>query len=261
VYNLYASLGIAAVVFAVAWLAFGAVPAAVPAMLAFALAQFLLGRRTGAAIQLRLAGLEPLLRERKIDEAVALLEGIKAEFGRWHFLLENQIDAQLGTLDYMQLRWEEARPRLESGSKGLAGSRVGRNWSAAGLLGALHWRQGRKELAWKAFEAAAESSGPDPILFQVWATLLVRDGKRPEALAAVAKGLQVHPKHKALEELQATIANDRKVDPRAFGQLWYQFFPEDLARDMAMTGKRAGMPEGAPRPEAPRVGARHAPRR
>ncbi len=87
----------------------------------------------------------------------------------------------------------------------------------------------------------------------------MRDGKRTEALEVVDAGLKHQPDSPMLKELQQKIANKKKVDPKAFGDLWYQFFPEDFAKQMVVRG-RAGHPLMAQQPQ-PRIGARQAPRR
>jgi tetratricopeptide (TPR) repeat protein len=261
-YNLLIAFGAGAVVFVLGAAVFGPFAGILPGLLVFVAAQFLLGRRTGTAIQAELAGLEPLLQGRKIDEAVALLRRVQATYKPWQFLLDQQIEAQIGILDYLQMKFDDARPRLEAGGKGpFTWTAFGRNPLALALLACLHYRQGRKDEAWRVFTAASEASSTDAAIYQVWATLLARDGKRPEALAAVAAGLKAHDKHAGLLDLQHKLANDKRVDTKAFGQVWYQFFPEDLLKEQVMTG-RSGTPGGAQqRQPAPRYGARHAPRR
>lgn len=257
------SLAAGAAVFVLGAVAFGPFAGILPGLLVFVVVQFLVGRWSSAAIQKELAGVEPLLRDRKLDEAVALLRRVQQQWGRWQYLLDAQIEAQLGVLDYLQMKFDEARPKLEAGAKGpFTWTAFGRNPLALAMLACIHWRQGRKDEAWAAFASGAEATGTDPVFYQVWATLLARDGKRTEALQAVAKGLEAHAKHAALLDLQHRLANDKRVDPREFGQAWFQFFPEDLLKEQVMTGRKGPTPAGAPqRPPAPRYGARHAPRR
>jgi hypothetical protein len=262
-YNVLIAFGIATATFLVGALAFGPFAGILPALIVFVAAQFVLGRRSGTAIQAEVAGVEPLLRDRKLDEAVALLRGVQQRWGRWQFLLDAQIEAQLGVLDYLQRKYDEAAPKLLAGGKGpFTWTAFGRNPLALAMLACIHYRQGRKDEAWTTFQQASEASGTEVIVYQVWATLLSRDGKRAEALAAVARGLAAHDKNAALLDLQTRLANDRRVEVKEFGQAWYQFFPEDALLEQVMTGRKGPTPTGVPqRPQAPRIGARHAPRR
>lgn len=262
-YSLVLAFAAGLSMFAVGAFVFGPFAGILPGLLVFVAAQFLLGRWSSAAVQKEIALVPPLLEQRKLDEAVALLRRIQQQWGKWQYLLDAQIEAQLGVLDYLQMKWDEARPKLEVGGPGpFTWTAFGRNPLALSMLACIHWRQGRKDDAWATFASAAEATGTDPMLFQVWATLLARDGKRTEALQAVAKGLAAHPKHQGLTDLQSKLANDKRVDPKAFGQPWFQFFPEDLLMEQVKTGRMGPTPQGAAqRPPAPRYGARHAPRR
>jgi tetratricopeptide (TPR) repeat protein len=252
-YNVLLSVGAGVAVAAIAWALFGPWAAIVPALLVSVLAMFLLARRTSAQVEADVKRVLPLLQERRIDEAETLLVGVKTRYARWQFLLAGQIDAQLGMIDYLQMKFDEARPKLESGRW--------RNWSALLALGAIAWRQGRKDEAWKAFQAAADAGSKESLVYCIWATLLTRDGLRKEALEAVGKGLAQQPTSQLLKDLHAKIANDRKIDPKAFGEGWYQYFPEDLARDMVMRGRRGAGPVPQQAQPQPKFGARHAPRR
>lgn len=251
-YNLLIALSLALAAFAgvTAWL--GAIPAILPAIGVLLLALFLLARRTGAAVNAELQGVAPLLQQRRIDEAQTKLVRIKERYGRWQFLLAGQIDAQLGVIDYLQMKFDEAAPKLEQGKF--------RNPVALVCLGCIDWRRGQKAEAVKRFEAAASAGSQDVSVYLVWATLLARDGQHAEALAAVAKGLKAMPDNKILKELQGRIANKKKVEVERFGETWYQFFPEEYAQRMVMRGSRLPTPPMANQPQ-PRFGARHAPRR
>ena len=178
-----------------------------------------------------------------------MLRGIQERHGRWQFMLEGQIEAQLGMLEYLQMNWDKALPKLEAGKW--------RNWTAWTCIGCIHYRRGRKAAAWEAFGKAADAAPKEVIIYGVWATLLVRDNERTEALNVVARGLNSQPDSKTLKDLKQKIANKKKIKNTMFGEGWYQFFPEDMAQQMMMRGRRSGMPQ-APQP---RIGARGAPRR
>ncbi|MEQ1501839.1 MAG: hypothetical protein ABMB14_06395 [Myxococcota bacterium] len=258
-YNLLLALGGGLVTFVAVTVWLGPVAGIVPALGVIGLVMFLLARRTGKQVEAEIATVGPLLQQRRIDEAETKLVHIKEKYGPWQFLLAGQIDAQLGMIDYLQRKFDDARPKLEAGKW--------RNAIALASLGCIDWRQGRKDDAWKQFAAAASASSTDATVYAVWATLLSRDGLRTEALEAVGKGLTAIPGNAMLKELQSRIANKKKIEPaQQFGETWYQYFPEDLAQQMVMRGTRPGGAANSafgklPQPPQPRFGARHAPRR
>jgi hypothetical protein len=254
-YNLLLALLAGVVTFVAVALWLGPIPATFPAIGVLGLALFLLSRRTGRLVSAELEAVGPLLQQRRIDEAETKLVQVKEKYRQWQFLLAGQIDAQLGMIDYLQTKWESARPKLEAGKW--------RNAVAQTCLGAIAYRQGRKDDAWKSFASAAAVSSKDVMVYCVWATLLSRDGLRNEALEAVAKGHKELPNNAMLKDLQQKIANKKKIDPKSFGEAWYQYFPEELTQQMVMRGTRSPslMAQRLGQLPQPRHGARHAPRR
>lgn len=254
-YNLLLALLAGVVTFVVVAVWLGPIPAVFPAVGVLGLALFFLSRRTGKLVSDALEGVGPLLQQRRIDEAETKLVQVKEKYRQWQFMLAGQIDAQLGMIDYLQLKWDSALPKLEAGKW--------RNAVAQTCLGAIHYRQGRKDDAWKSFASAASVSSKDVMVYCVWATLLARDGLRTEALEALALGHKELPNNALLKDLQAKIANKKKVDPKSFGESWYQYFPEELTQQMVMRGTRGPSPlaQRLGQLPQPRHGARHAPRR
>jgi len=241
------SLGAGLVVFALVAVFLQPVAAILPAVIVFGVVFFVLVRRTGKQIEAEMSQVMSLLQARHTDEAIARLEAMKVHFKRWQPLVVGQLDAQHGMIDYLQMKWDDALPRLQNGSW--------RNWTALLCIGAIHFRKGDKDAAWKSFAKAAKASSKESMVYLVWATLLTRAGKREDALNALNKGLKAMPDSKKLQDLKATIANKKRIDIRAFPQSWYQFFPEDLAKQQGMRGRR-----GSPMPgagfRAPRVSRR-----
>ena len=245
-YSLGIALGVGVVIFGVvaAWL--GPLAALIPGIGTAVVTMFLVSRRVGQQVEQEMSQVVPLLQSRKIKAAQEKIDGIKRQYGPWQFLLEGQLDAQLGMIEYMQMHWDKALPLLEKGKW--------RNWSALVCIACIHYRKGRKDQAWEVFETAASASSKEVIIYQVWILLLLRDSKRTQALEVVSKGLVAQPDSNALKELRNKIANKKKVTSKALGEAWFQFFPEDLHQQALVRGQRQPMMQ-------PRFGARHAPRR
>ncbi len=252
-YNIAISVAAALAVFGLASIWLGPIAGVLPAVLVLAGALFGLSRRTGAQVEAEIQQVVPLLQERKIDEAEARLNGIKARYGRWQVLLSGQIDSQLGMIKYMQMKWDEALPMLEQGKW--------RNWTALTCIGCIHWRKGDKDQAYETLSTAADTAGNEALVYLVWATLLTRDGNRKRALEVLDQGLKAMPDSEYLKNLHKVVANKKKINTKVFPQTWYQFFPEEMAQQMMMRGRRGGPPPGMPEPPNQRISARRAPRR
>ena len=236
-YNLLISLGAALGLFLAitAWL--GPIAAIIPALLVFGGMYFVLARRVMQKVQVDIEQTMPMLQRREIEQARARLEDVKTRWGRWQFLLSGQIDAQIGMIDYLQMKWDDALPRLEAGKW--------RNWGALTCIGCIHWRKGNRDAAWPFFEKATSAAPQEAIVALIWGTLLVRADRREEALKVCDRAIQSMPKSQVLKDFQATVANKRKIETKAFPESWLQFFPEDLAAQAMIRGRR-DPPPGAP---------------
>lgn len=249
-YNILISVGAGAVVGIVLAQVMGSLPAIIPAVLVTGIAIYLLSRRTSAAVEQELAAVAPLLQQRKIKEAKQQIRSIQQKYGKWQLMLDGQLQAQLGLIDYLQMKFDEALPQLQKGRF--------QNWMAQTCIGAIHYRKGDKEKAFEELAAAASTAPKEAIVYLIWATLLTRDGKRTDALSALDQGLQSMPESQALKTLRNTIANKKKIKVKTFPESWYQFFPEDMAQQMMMRGRRGQQQQQVPQP---RMGVRNAPRR
>ncbi|NCG21014.1 MAG: hypothetical protein GWP91_18550 [Rhodobacterales bacterium] len=230
--NLLIAFSLGAVVYSAVGFTLGPWAAVVPTVLVWLIAAFLLARRTGAQVEVEMAGLTGLLQGGQIAEAKALLEEIRAKYAYWQILLNSSIDAQLGILEYLQMQWDAALPLLEKGRSN--------NWTAVTCIACIYYRRGLKEKAWKEFESAQTTAPKEALVYMIHATLRVRSGMRKEALDSLAAGLIALPESDVLKRLQKTVANKKKINTKKFPENWYQFFPEELMTQHMMRGRRDG---------------------
>ncbi|MBT3218252.1 MAG: hypothetical protein HN348_04120 [Proteobacteria bacterium] len=233
-YNIVISLLLAIITFVTVSLLMSPIAAIFPAILVLGLALFLLTRRVSKKMEAEMAKLLPMIQGRRLKEAVEHIEDLKRRYGRWQVLLAKQLDAQLGMLQYLQMKWDPALPLLEKGRW--------RNWTAQVAIGCIHYRKGRKNEAWKSFTEAAGSGRKELIIYLVWATLLTRAAMRSEAMEVVNNGLVALPDNELLKKLKNNIANKRKIKVKQFPESWYQFFPEDYATQHVMRGRKGALP-------------------
>lgn len=242
-YNLLLSVAISLVWFLIVpVLGFPWISAFLPAMLTFPAAAFLLMRRTQAQVEAALLPLPALAaraqaakRAEERDAAMAevrkVLVDVRERYGKWQYLLEDTVDGQLGMLAYAEQKFDEAIPLLQKGT---------RDFNAQIALGCIMFR--RDDLAGlkAAFEAAAAAAEKEPNVYLLWGTLLAKKDAREDALVAVSKGLEKLPDHTQLKHLRHQLANKQPVNTDTLQELWYQHFPEELMKELAMRGRRPG---------------------
>ncbi|MBN1334840.1 MAG: hypothetical protein JXB39_02655 [Deltaproteobacteria bacterium] len=235
-YNLLIALGIATATFLLGTAVAGWIAGFIPATLALGIAYVLLARRTGNRLQAVMEKVTAALKKQRVGDAKALLESARS-LGRWQFLVEAQVDAQVGALAYFEKDWTRARRYLAKAWS--------RNWQAQGMLAALDFREGKVDAALARLKKSEGPGRKEALFWGLWAYLLVEGGRRDEALAVLGKGLKQLPSSEPLKALHQSISNDRKVRMKVFGPGWYAFFPEHIPiqRVAAQAPRGRGFPQ------------------
>jgi hypothetical protein len=164
---------------------------------------------------------------------------------KWQILVGAQIESQLGALSYleassllMQKQITASKAKFEE-AKGHLRQAWSRDWRGRTLLACVHHRENNVDEALKVLAAAESSASNEAIFFGVWGYVLNEARRRDEALQVVARGLQGSPKSEGLRSVQEAMANRRRPDFKAFGEAWYQFFPEQIPQEVLIEQARA----------------------
>ena len=254
-YNLLISGGVAAAALAVGVWTVGEYAAGlVTGVFAFLVAMFVLWRRTNQRLEAVAQQAQSRMQAGDVDGArTALVEGLA--LGRWQLLVREQLHGQIGQLDAMQgvgLMMQgkslEARARWESACDELAKAMT-RDTASQTTRGVIQHRLGCTDEAIATLEAASSTAG-EPFFWGVYAWILNEVQKREQALAVVGRGLAEHKGNAALTTVQEALSNKRRPDfGAAFGERWYQVFPDQMSQEQlramyeATTGKK--VPPGA----------------
>lgn len=238
-YNLLIALGIGAAAFGVGYGVTRTLIAGIlPAMLGAGLAYVLLARRTGRRLQAVVDHVGQLLRKERPAEAMRVLEGARS-LGRWQFLVSSQLHSQMGGLAYMQRDFDTAREHLSQAWS--------RDWAAQGMLATIDFREKRIDQAVERLEKASGAGRKQPVFWALYTYVLVKSGRREQALDVLARGRKILEDNEALKTLQNAVSNRRRLKMKAFGQQWYTFFPEHYsARRLGQ--QRTGGGRGYPMP-------------
>jgi tetratricopeptide (TPR) repeat protein len=221
-YNLLISLGSAAAAFLLGMAVAGHwIAGFLPAILVVLIVYFVLARRTSNRLQTIMEQAGRLLQAQKMAEARKLLDAARP-LGRWQFLVEGQIEAQLGALAYLERDWRTARGHLDKAWS--------RNWMAQGMLAAMDLREKKAEEGVERLEKASGFARKEALFWGLYAYILAESRQQDKALEVVARGLKVMPENEGLKGLQGAISNKRRKLKMGsfFGNQWYTFFPEQF---------------------------------
>ncbi len=202
---------------------------------------------------------------------------------KWQYLVRENVYTQLGTIDYQEgveavmMRQQEAaaqnvnpttlpdnsRPFFEKARENLQKawhpqlSSVLKDWRSRALLAVIHYRLGEGDQAQKVLAEAEAAGTLEPVYWGLRAWLLV--DKPDDAMQVVGKGLVACPSSQALKDLQAQLTNKKALNMEAFGDTWYQFFPDqipqsrrdEMARAAGMEVPTPANNQVAPQPSRP----------
>ncbi len=146
-----------------------------------------------------------------LKPAIGTLESL-LPIGNWVPLLKGQLYGQIGFLHHHLGAKAEALAALEK-----AGFRAG---DAQLLLATLWYREGKKDDALARLAAAGPFNRKHVLLHNVHAWMLLRENRRDDAIAVLAKLLAKVPNDPTTDNL-LRLKNDQKMNMKPFGMPWY----------------------------------------
>ena len=197
---------------------------------------FVLVRYFNKLLQQQLGGLQALLMNKKIDSALALLETLKASYGKWVPLLSSQLDGQIGSILFMKKEFEKARPHLEAAFVRMWDSKL---MLAVLLSGQVGKKGGDMKAVDTLLDRVARYTSKQGLLYSVWAWLHWKAGDTKRAIEVLARGKEILGESDPhLSANLLALQNDKKMKMKGYGDIWYSFHLEQ--HPMVMQQQRGG---------------------
>jgi tetratricopeptide (TPR) repeat protein len=158
-----------------------------------------------------------LMKKQQFDKAIeAMKEGYR--FSTRQFLVKGSIDGQIGVVQYLRKKNDEAEPLLASASM--------QHYIAKAMLGILQWKRGEKKKARETFDLALKTGKKESLLYAVYAYVLVEMGDRDKAIEMLNRGLGVCKGDERLITNRNLLQNGKALKMKVYGEQWYQFLLE-----------------------------------
>jgi tetratricopeptide (TPR) repeat protein len=158
-----------------------------------------------------------LLKKQQFDKAIeAMKEGYR--FSSRQFLVKGSIDGQIGVVQYLRKKNEEAEPLLAAASM--------QHYIAKAMLGILQWKRGEKKKAKETFNLALKAGKKESLLYAVYAYVLLEMGEREKAIEILNKGLGICKGDERLITNRNLLQNGKTLKMKMYGEQWYQFLLE-----------------------------------
>ncbi len=158
-----------------------------------------------------------LLKKQQFDKAIETMkEGYK--FSSRQFLVKSSIDGQIGVVQYLRKKNEEAEPLLVAASM--------QHYIAKAMLGIIQWKRGEKKKAKQTFDLALKTGKKESLLYAVYAYALVEMGERDKAIEILNRGLGICKGDERLITNRNLLQNGKALKMKVYGEQWYQFLLE-----------------------------------
>ena len=158
-----------------------------------------------------------LMKKQQFEKAIETMkEGYR--FAPKQFLVKGSIDGQIGVVQYLRKKNEEAEPLLASASM--------QHYIAKAMLGILQWKRGEKKKAKETFTLALKAGKKESLLYAVYAYVLVEMGERDRAIETLNQGLGICKGDERLVTNRNLLQNGKALKMKVYGEQWYQFLLE-----------------------------------
>jgi tetratricopeptide (TPR) repeat protein len=156
------------------------------------------------------------------------------QYGKWQLYVEGQIHSQIGMIYYMKRDFANAFPHLEKS--------FFKNWAATAMLAVSYMKRQKKEKMISTFEKAVQWNSKESLLWSLYAYCMNESGEPTKAKEILAKGLKKLPGDAKLKDNLESLEKGKKMNMRAYGDMWFQFHLESLGalqkHQMASMGGR-----------------------
>lgn len=142
------------------------------------------------------------------------------QFGKWQIYVDGQINSQIGMIYYMKRDFSNAFPYLEKS--------FFKNWAAMGMLAISYMKRQKKDMMISTFDKAVQWNSKEPMIWALYAYCLNDCGDSAKAQEIITKGLKKNVGDAKLKDLLESLQNGKKMNMRAYGDMWFQFHLESL---------------------------------
>jgi len=142
------------------------------------------------------------------------------QYSNWQLYVEGQLQSQIGMIYYMKRDFSNAFPHLEKS--------FFKNWAATAMLAISYMKRQKKDKMISTFDRAVQWNGKESMLWSLYAYCMNESGEAGKAKEILAKGLKKLPGDEKLKDNLENLEKGRKMNMRAYGDLWFQFHLESL---------------------------------
>ncbi len=184
-------------------------------------------------VSIETAGKDLQAQPPRFEKAVRELKDA-LQYKKWQLYVDGQLNSQIGMIYYMKRDFSNAFPYLEKS--------FFKNWAATAMLAVSYMKRQKKDKMISTFDRAVQWNGKESLLWSLYAYCMNESGESVRAKEILTKGLKKLPGDEKLKDNLDCLEKGKKMNMRAYGDLWFQFHLESLGalqkHQMASMGGR-----------------------
>lgn len=201
---------------------FSLVAAIIPATLVMIGVFVVMGRRSFMAlqavmkdVQVELSSMTGNQKEQKVkvEKAVKMLEGA-LPLGKWQFLVEAEIWAQIGMIRFLFKDYEAAEAAFGKASQ--------RNYLAQAMKATMRYQRRDFSAMEACFENAVKHGKKESLMWAAYAWCLTQNKESDKALRVLSRGVEANPSDDKLKKALTDLQNDKRLKMKAWEPMWWQ---------------------------------------
>jgi tetratricopeptide (TPR) repeat protein len=139
-------------------------------------------------------------------------EGYKLK--SWQFLIESQINGQVGVILFSIKDFDEAEPYLRNSFL--------KNWMAQAMLGVTYFRKKKYDKMKEVFERGVKGNKKEALMWALYAWCLWKNKDRTSAIEVLIRAKE-HSTDERIEKNLQALKNNKKMKMEGWKENWYQF--------------------------------------
>jgi predicted Zn-dependent protease len=149
----------------------------------------------------------------KVEKAIKLLE-TALPLGKWQFLVEGQIWAEIGTLKFL---FKDHPGASEAFAKATP-----RHFMAQAMKASMAFQKKDMATTEACFEEAVKHGKKESLMWAAYAWCLVQNKEGDKAMRVLARGVEANPSDDKLKKALTDLQNDKRLKMKAWEPMWWQ---------------------------------------
>jgi tetratricopeptide (TPR) repeat protein len=202
-------------------------------LVVFSLIYILLLKQVMNRINTAMDAVQKDLMANRPEAAILKLQAMKKKYAYWQFMIDKQMNSQIGMVHYMRRDFNKAYEYL---GKGFV-----RHWIAMAMLAIIYMKRNQPQKMIATFDKALAGTRKEALLWSLYAFCLEKVGDRNKAVSIMEKGLKKVGSDELMASNLDALKSGGKMKMQSYGDIWYQF---QLEKQGAMIRKQTKAIQG-----------------